>query len=88
MLGLEFDALRFQGAVIDPGIDVEFGQPRVDVFGPGLTPVGEQLGLVPLAHFGAEALVGDLPQSQHHMRVGFGEPKQQRDYAARTVRLC
>jgi hypothetical protein len=77
VLRLQFDALGFQGSVIDPGVDIEFGEPLVHVLGPGFAPVRKQLGFVPLADFGAEArlsIVADfhLAHAQHDMRVRLG----------------
>src|SRR3546814_17847019 len=34
VLRLKVDALRFQGSVIDAGVYIAFGKPRVDVVGP------------------------------------------------------
>ena len=74
VLRLQLDALRFQRAVIDARVDIELGQPGVDVLSPGLAPVGEQLCPVPVAHLRAETLFGHFAQTEHHMGVRFGEP--------------
>jgi len=58
--------------VIDPRVDIELGQPRVDVFGPSLAPVGQQIGPVPVANLRAEPLFADLAHGQHHMRMRLG----------------
>ena len=57
VLRLELDALRLQAAVIDARVDIEFGKALVDVIGPALAPLLEQLGPVPLAHLRAEAVL-------------------------------
>jgi len=36
--------------------------------------MGQELGPVPLAHLGAEALVGDFAHAEHDMGVRLGEP--------------
>ena len=53
-LGLRFkaDALGLEAAMVDPRVDVEFGQPLVDMIGPTLTPLLDQLGAVPPRAFG------------------------------------
>ena len=39
MLGLQLNALIFEGAMIDPRLDPQYGQAFVRMFGPGLTPM-------------------------------------------------
>jgi hypothetical protein len=73
VLRLQVNALGLQTAVIDPRVDIELRQPAIDVLGPGFAPVGQQLGLVPLAHLGAEPILADFAHAQHHMGMGFGE---------------
>ena len=59
--------------MINPRVDIELGKPAIDVLGPGFAPVGQELGLVPLTHLGAEAVFPNFAHPQHHMGMGFGE---------------
>ena len=72
VLRFQRNALRLQAAVIDPRIDVEFGKALVDVFGPALAPLLNQLGLVPLPHLCAEPVFADLAHGEHDVGVRFG----------------
>jgi hypothetical protein len=72
VLRLQRNALRLQAAVIDPRVDIEFGQALVDVIGPALAPLLDQLGLVPVAHLRAEPVFADLAHGEHDMGVGLG----------------
>ena len=54
VLRLQRNALRLQAAVIDARVDIEFGQPLIDMLGPALAPLLDQFGLVPVAHLRAE----------------------------------
>ena len=58
--------------MIDPGVDIEFGQALIDMLGPGLAPMLDQLDTVPVAHLGAEAVFVDLAHGQHDMGVRLG----------------
>ncbi len=60
VLRLEVNALGLQAAVIDPRIDIELGQPAIDVLGPGFAPVVQELDLIPLAHLGTEAIFSNF----------------------------
>jgi hypothetical protein len=72
VLRLQRNALRLQAAVIDPRIDIEFGKALVDMIGPALAPLLDQLGLVPLAHLRAEPVFADFAHGEHDMGVGLG----------------
>jgi hypothetical protein len=72
VLGFEPDALRLKAAVVDARTDIQFGQPRIDVLGPGFTPGCKQLGPIPVAHLGAEPVFADLARRQHDMGVRLG----------------
>ncbi|EIZ77117.1 hypothetical protein WSK_4323 [Novosphingobium sp. Rr 2-17] len=74
VLGLQLDPLRVQRAMIDPGVDIEFGQALVDVFGPGLAPVRQQFGAVPITDLGTKAIFGHFAHTQHHMGMGLAKP--------------
>src|SRR3546814_20019026 len=52
ILRFEGDALRFQTAVIDARIDVEFGKPPIDLIRPPLTPLLDTFGSVPVSQIG------------------------------------
>ena len=45
-LRLQLDALRLKAAMVDPCVDVEFGQALVDVLGPTFAPPFHHLGLL------------------------------------------
>ncbi len=60
--------------MVDPRVDVEFGQPLVDMIGPALPPVLDHLRAVPVPHLRAEAALVNLPHGEHDMGVGFGLP--------------
>lgn len=57
-LKLKLDALRFQEAVIEARIDIEFSEALADVIRPGLTTVREQLVAVPVARLETKAFRG------------------------------
>jgi hypothetical protein len=42
------------------------------MFCPGLAPVGQKFGPVPVADFGAKAFFGDFAHPQHNMGMGLG----------------
>jgi len=73
VLWLKIDALRFQAAMIDARINIELGEAFIDVLGPALAPLLDQLGAVPVAHLRAEAVGIDLAHGEHHVRVRLGE---------------
>ena len=59
VLRLEVDPLSLETAMIDARIDIELSEPRVDVAGPALAPLLEQLGAVPVADLGTEPVLID-----------------------------
>src|SRR3546814_8905272 len=52
VLRFEVDSLRLQGAMIDARIDIERDEPFVDMLRPGLAPMGQQFGAVPITDLG------------------------------------
>src|SRR3546814_9703199 len=50
VLGFKVDALRLQGAMIYAGINIQLGNPLVDMVRPCLAPPLQQLGAVPVAN--------------------------------------
>ncbi len=56
-LRLQRDALRFKAAMVDPRVDVEFGQPLIGKLGPAFAPALDHLGAVPVPHLRAEAVL-------------------------------
>ena len=76
-LWLQRDALRFQTAMVDPRVDVEFGQALIGDLGPAFAPALDHLGPVPVSDLLAKtALVpihADLAHGQHDMGVGLGQ---------------
>jgi len=82
--------------VIDPRIDVEFGQALGHMLSSALAPVGQKVGAVPLAVLLAESarrarpLRDNLARRQHHVGVRLGQAVRclkalLRKAAARTV---
>ena len=71
-LRLQRDALRFQAAMVDPRVDVEFGQPLIGKLGPAFAPALDHLGAVPVPHLRAEAVLVHRAHGQHDMGMGFG----------------
>ena len=56
-LRLQRDALRFQAAMVDARVDVEFGQTLVGKLGPAFAPALDHLGAVPVPHLRAKAVL-------------------------------
>jgi hypothetical protein len=56
-LRLKPDALRLKAAMVDPRVDIEFGQPLVDMLGPAFAPALDHLGAVPVPHLRAETVL-------------------------------
>lgn len=73
-LRLKPDALSFKAAMVDPGVDVEFGQPLVDVFGPAFPPALDHLRAVPFPHLRAETVLGHAAHGEHDMGMGLRHP--------------
>lgn len=71
-LWFECDALCFQAAMVDAGIDIEVGQSLIGTLGPMFAPALDHLGAVPVPHFLPEAVFIDRAHGQHHMGMGFG----------------
>ena len=74
-LRLQRDALRFEAAMVDPRVDVEFGQPLIGELRPAFAPALDHLGAVPVPHLFAEAVFVDRAHGQHDMRVGLGRSR-------------
>ena len=72
VLRLKVNALRLQRAMIYAGINIQLGQPLVDMIGPRLAPLLQERIAVPLAHLLPEALGANLAHRQHDMRVRLG----------------
>ena len=71
-LRLQRDALRFQAAMVDPRVDVEFGQALVGMLGPAFAPALDHLGAVPVPHLRAKAVLVHRAHGQHDVGMGFG----------------
>ena len=71
-LRLQRDALRFQAAMVDARVDVEFGQALVGKLGPAFAPALDHLGAVPVPHLLAEAVFVHGSHGQHDMGMGLG----------------
>ena len=56
-LRLQRDALRFQAAMVDARVDVEFGQALVGELGPAFAPALHHLGAVPVPHLRAKTVL-------------------------------
>ena len=71
-LRLQRDALRFEAAMVDPRVDVEFGQPLIGELGPAFAPALDHLGAVPVPHLRAKTVLVHRAHGQHDMGMGFG----------------
>ena len=71
-LRLQRDALRFQAAMVDARVDVEFGQPLIGKLGPAFAPALDHLGAVPVPHLRAKTVLVHRAHGQHDMGMGFG----------------
>ena len=58
--------------MVDPSVDVEFGQALVGDLRPAFAPALHHLGAVPLSHFLAKAVLVHRAHGQHDMGMGFG----------------
>ena len=56
-LRLQRDALRFQAAMVDPRVDVEFGQALIGELRPAFAPALDHLGAVPVPHLRAKTVL-------------------------------
>src|SRR3546814_12316717 len=77
-LRFEREPLRFETAVSDARVDVEFGEAAVHMIGPALAPLLDEFGAVPVADLRTEPgftilVDDDLAHRQHDMGMGFGE---------------
>tara|TARA_R110000772_G_scaffold90990_11_gene187458 strand:- start:1573 stop:2172 length:600 start_codon:yes stop_codon:yes gene_type:complete len=73
-LWLKADALRLQAAMVDAGVNVEFGKALVDVFRPSFPPPLHHLRAVPVPHLLAETALIHAAHGEHDMGVGLGRP--------------
>jgi hypothetical protein len=73
-LALRFqgDALGFQTAMLDPRVDVEFGQALIGELGPAFALALDHLGTVPVPDRGAEPVFVHRAHRQHDVGMGFG----------------
>ena len=71
-LRLQRNALRFQAAMVDPRVDVEFGQALIGKLGPAFAPALHHLGAVPVPHLLAKTVLVHRAHGQHDMGMGFG----------------
>ena len=60
-LRLQRDALGFKAAMVDPRVDVEFGQALIGKLGPAFAPALDHLRAVPLPHLLAKAVLVPSP---------------------------
>ena len=58
--------------MVDPRVDVEFGQPLIGKLGPAFAPALDHLGAVPVPHLGAKTVLVHRAHGQHDMGMGFG----------------
>jgi hypothetical protein len=71
-LWLQRDALRFEAAMVDPRVDVEFDQPFIGKRGPAFAPALHHLGAVPRPHLRAKTVLVYRAHCQHDMGMWFG----------------
>ncbi len=72
LCGSSCDALRFQAAMVDARVDVEFGQPLVGKLGPAFAPALDHLRAVPVPHLRAKTVFVHRAHGQHDMGMRFG----------------
>ena len=58
--------------MVDPRVDVEFGQPLIGELGPAFAPALDHLGAVPVPDLLAKAVLVHRAHGQHDMGMGFG----------------
>jgi hypothetical protein len=73
-LRLQRDALDFKAAVIDPRVDVEFGQALIGDLGPAFAPALDHVRAVPVPDLLTKAVLVDRAHGQHDMGMGLGHP--------------
>ena len=71
-LRLQRDALRFEAAMIDARVNVEFGKALVSKRGPALTPALDHFRAVPVPHLLAKTVLVHRAHGQHDMGMGLG----------------
>jgi hypothetical protein len=75
-LRLECDPLCFETAMVDPRVDVEFGQALIGKLGPAFAPALNHRCAVPVPHLRTKTVFvpvhADLANGQHDMRMRFG----------------
>jgi hypothetical protein len=71
-LRLQRDALRFQAAMVDPRVNVEFRQPLIGKVGPAFAPALDHLRAVPVPDLRAETVLVHRAHGEHDMGMGFG----------------
>ena len=71
-LRLQCDALRFEAAMVDARVDVEFGQALIGKLGPAFAPALDHLRAVPVPHLLAKTVLVHRAHGQHDMGMGFG----------------
>ena len=59
--------------MVDGRVNIEFGQPFVDMLGPAFAPLFKLLGLVPCADLLPKAIFIHFAHGQHDMGMGLGE---------------
>jgi hypothetical protein len=59
--------------MVDARVDVEFGQPFIDMTRPAFAPMSQQLGPVPVADFCAKPVFADFAHGEHDMGVRLDE---------------
>ena len=71
-LRLQGNALRFQTAMIDAGVDVEFGQAFIGQLRPSLAPALDQLGSIPVSNLCTKTVLVHGPHGEHDMSMRLG----------------
>ena len=71
-LRLQCDALRFEAAMVDARVDVEFGQALIGDLRPAFAPALDHLRAVPVPHLLAKTVLVHRAHGQHDMGMGFG----------------
>ena len=72
VLGLQLEPHLLEGAMVDPCRDPQLGHALVGVGCPGLAPMGEQFGTVPVPYFRPEAILVHRARGQHDVSMGLG----------------
>jgi hypothetical protein len=72
VLGLQRDALRLQAAMVDPRVNVEFGQALIGELRPAFAPALDHLRAIPVPDLRAETVLVHRAHRQHDMGMRFG----------------